>query len=65
MFECEMTGCYDTREYVAEFEPDEEQGQTIFEICESCAKYWEEHAEENPKITTLAIYQWKERELAK
>jgi hypothetical protein len=57
MFECEMTGCFDTAEYVAEFEPDEEQGENVFEICWACAKYWEEHKEENPKITTLAIYE--------
>ncbi len=58
MFECEMTGCFDTAEYVAEFEADEEQGpKNVFDVCESCANYWKNHAEENPKITLLAIYE--------
>jgi hypothetical protein len=62
---CEMSGCEDFAEYFAEFEPHPEDTQSNFEICAACAKYWEEHAEEHPKITTLAIYRWREKEDAK
>lgn len=55
MFECEMTGCFDTAEYVAEFEADEEQAKNVFDVCESCAQYWREHKEENPKITAWKV----------
>jgi hypothetical protein len=57
---CDMTGCCDTAEFFAEFE--EEGKKVIYEICESCAEYWREHKEENPKITPYAN---KERAAAK
>ncbi len=47
-----MTGCTDIAEFFAEF--DEEGTATIYDICESCAEYWREHKEENPKITPYA-----------
>jgi hypothetical protein len=49
---CDMTGCTDIAEFFAEF--DEEGTATIYDICESCAEYWREHKEENPKITPYA-----------
>ena len=55
-----MTGCCDTAEFFAEFE--EEGKKVIYEICESCAEYWREDEEENPKITPYAN---KERAAAK
>lgn len=51
-----MSGCHDTAEYSAEFDADEETNEEqIFDICESCAQYWREHKEENPKITAWKV----------
>jgi hypothetical protein len=54
MFICEMSGCFDTAELTAEFTHNYKEGKEteIFEICESCARYWlEQPAANQPKIT--------------
>jgi len=46
MFECEMTGCYDTASYWVAFKS--ELGTS--EICEYCAKWW---LTEDPNQVTI------------
>lgn len=43
---CEMAGCHDAATYTADFW----QIAESLEICESCAIYWSEQTEEQPKI---------------
>jgi hypothetical protein len=46
---CEMAGCNDRATATANFW----QYSESFEICESCAGYWMENQEEQPKIKKL------------
>jgi hypothetical protein len=46
---CEMAGCNDMATHTAEFW----QYSESFEICESCAGYWMENQDEQPKIKKL------------
>ncbi len=43
---CEMAGCHDAATQTADFW----QIPESLEICESCAGYWSEQTEEQPKI---------------
>jgi len=56
MNQCDMTGCYDTAEFFADFyeEMETDLNSVILEICESCAQYWREHKEEPVRITPYA-----------
>jgi hypothetical protein len=45
---CEMAGCHDAATHTADFW----QIPESLEICESCAGYWSEQTEEQPKIKT-------------
>jgi hypothetical protein len=53
---CDMTGCYDTAEFFADFyeETETNLNGVILEICESCADYWREHKEEPVTVTPYA-----------
>ena len=46
MIICEMAGCHDTATHTADFWNVPES----LEICESCAGWWGEHPEDEPKI---------------
>jgi hypothetical protein len=46
MIICQMAGCHDTATHTADFWRVPES----LEICESCAGWWGEHPEEEPKI---------------
>jgi hypothetical protein len=46
---CEMAGCHDAATHTADFW----QIPESLEICESCAGYWSEQTEEQPKIKKL------------
>ena len=56
MIICEMAGCHDIATHTADFWHVPES----LEICESCAGYWMENQDEEPKIKKL-----NERENAK
>jgi len=57
MFECQMTGCFDTAEFYAKFteELETDLSAVILEVCESCAQYWREHKEETVIITAIRV----------
>jgi hypothetical protein len=50
MFECDMSGCFDTAEYLAVFDGEIE----ALEICQGCADFWANQITEGPmKLTPL------------
>jgi hypothetical protein len=56
MNECDMTGCYDTAEFFADFyeETETNLNAVILEICQDCADYWHNQKYEPVKITAYA-----------